>query len=320
MTSLSGTAYQPVRAPRTFRLPVRGLDYHVREWGSSDACSPIVMLHGGRDSSASFQFLVDAMSQGRHVIAPDWRGHGRTQWAAGAYWHSDFLCDLDSIISVVSPDAPVTLIGHSMGGNIAALFAGLRPGRVSRLVILDSLGNTLDKSPVHVLEELRDQLSAQGSPPVARRFADVPSLARRLMQANPRLEEPKALFLTDIAAHANPDGSVGWPHDPTFKRSRPSLHSVADWADVWSRITAPVLCLLSSDPRPNGADGHEVHVRERVSHFASIEVHRLAETSHNLHVDAPNRVADLIETFLRAPVDRPAQHSSRNAEESREHP
>jgi pimeloyl-ACP methyl ester carboxylesterase len=113
--------------------------YHVREWGA-DGAPQLFLLHGWMDVSASFQFLVDALSADWRVIAPDWRGFGLTEWRGDAYWFPDYLGDLDAILRFYSPEAAVTLIGHSMGGNVACLYAGVRPARVRRLVALDAFG------------------------------------------------------------------------------------------------------------------------------------------------------------------------------------
>ena len=106
----------------------------------------LVMVHGFMDVGASFQFVVDAMAAAgdgaRCVVAPDWRGFGRSEapGATDAYWFADYLGDLDALLDALSPDAPVDLLGHSMGGNVAMAYAGVRPGRVRRLVNLEGFG------------------------------------------------------------------------------------------------------------------------------------------------------------------------------------
>ena len=120
-------------------LNVRGLRYHVRTWG--DTADPkLVLLHGWMDVSASFQFLVDALRRDWYVIAPDWRGFGLSEWAPDGYWFPDYVADLDVLLRQLSPKAPVNLVGHSLGGNVAALYAGIRPARVARLVNLEGFG------------------------------------------------------------------------------------------------------------------------------------------------------------------------------------
>src|SRR5881396_1630908 len=123
-------------------VPVRGLRYHCRCWG--DARAPkLFMLHGWMDVSASFQFVVDALRGDWRVIAPDWRGFGLSEWAkSDSYWFPDYFADLDRLLAHFQPDSPAMLAGHSMGGNVAAMYAGIRPERVAKLVNLEGLGLT----------------------------------------------------------------------------------------------------------------------------------------------------------------------------------
>src|SRR5437867_3764938 len=115
-------------------VPVRGLRYHCRCWGDERA-TKLFMLHGWMDVSASFQFLVDALRRDWRVIAPDWRGFGLSEWAkSDSYWFPDYFADLDRLLEHFHPDSPATLVGHSMGGNVAAMYAGIRPERVEKLV------------------------------------------------------------------------------------------------------------------------------------------------------------------------------------------
>jgi pimeloyl-ACP methyl ester carboxylesterase len=118
---------------------IRNLRYHVRCWGNPQAPA-LFLLHGWMDVSASFQFLVDCLERPWHVIAPDWRGFGLTEWARDGYWFPDYYADLEALLEIYQPDAPVCLVDHSMGGNVACIYAGVRPQRVARLVSLEGFG------------------------------------------------------------------------------------------------------------------------------------------------------------------------------------
>src|SRR6187551_1330955 len=118
---------------------IRNLRYHVRTWGDLNA-PKLFLLHGWMDVSASFQFLVDCLQRAWCVIAPDWRGFGLTEWAHEGYWFPDYYADLEALLDLYQPDSPVFLVGHSMGGNIAATYAGLRPERIAKLATLEGMG------------------------------------------------------------------------------------------------------------------------------------------------------------------------------------
>ena len=112
-------SYKPCKVARCEFIEIRSLKCHVRRWGPADA-PPLVLLHGSRDCGATFQFMIDAFARDYHFIAPDWRGYGRTDWNPQGYWFQDYLVDLDLMLDALVPDTPVTLIGHSLGGQVAA--------------------------------------------------------------------------------------------------------------------------------------------------------------------------------------------------------
>ena len=115
---------------------LRGRRQHVRIWGE-DTAPALFLLHGWGDVGASFQFVVDALRRDWRVIAPDWHGFGLSQWNDGAYWFPDYLADLDALLDHFSPEQAVQIAGHSMGGIVASLYAGIRPQRVARFANLE---------------------------------------------------------------------------------------------------------------------------------------------------------------------------------------
>jgi len=101
--------YQARRIARSEFIPIRNLSYHVQVWGKPSADrTPLVMVHGWMDVAASYQFVVDAMAQDHYIIAPDWRGYGKT--ASGGvdnFWFPDYLADLDFLLDHYAPsDGP----------------------------------------------------------------------------------------------------------------------------------------------------------------------------------------------------------------------
>jgi pimeloyl-ACP methyl ester carboxylesterase len=276
-------------------LTVRGVPYHVRRWGAPDAPG-IVVLHGSKDGSWTFQFLVDALTRSWSVSAPDWRGHGRSGWTPGGYWLHDFVSDLDRLLDELSPDGPATIVGHSLGGNVAGLYAGLRPDRVKALVSLDGFGPPTRHLGIEGFDLLR--MALERGPGSQAPMASFDGAVRRLMRANPRLTKDRAVALAADAAELRPDGSVVWRHDPSFGGSLPSLRTIDEWHAIWRRIEADVLWVASTDPRPGGITfGSEAFERRRAM-MPTVRVEVVPDTSHNLHHDAPNAVATLVEAFL----------------------
>lgn len=278
-------------------LSVRGLRYHLREWGEPGAPG-IFMLHGWMDVSASFQFIVDALASDWHVIAPDWRGFGRTEWRGDAYWFPDYLGDLDAILDLFSPEQAVNLVGHSLGGNVACIYAGVRPARVRRLVALDAFG-LADTSPEQAPGRLEKWLRDLAAPAVFRGYADEEALAARLQSDNPRLSVERARFLAGHLGEADSGGAIRLAGDPAHKRVNPVLYRRAEVLACWRRVSAPTLWIEPDVPalrRRLGVDD-DAHAEARAA-FRDFREVRLPDCGHNLHHDQPGEVARIIENFL----------------------
>lgn len=280
-------------------LEVRGLRYHVRRW-PQDGAPRLFLLHGWMDVSASFQFLADALQGSWDVYAPDWRGYGLTQWGkADCYWLPDYIADLDFILDKLQPDSAVNLVGHSLGGNVASLYAGIRPERVARLVNLEGFGlpaTRPEQAPgryARWLDELHD-------PPGLRPYKDFAELAERLRQANPRLTAERAAFL---ARHWGRDAGregVVLRGDPAHKIVNPVLYRYEEVRACWQQVSAPVLWVDGAESTALqrmklDAAAHA----ERRNSFAKLTYASIPGAGHMLHHDQPEAVARLIEDFLR---------------------
>ncbi len=175
------------------RLALRGLEHRVLTWGRRDA-PMLFLLHGWMDVGASFQFLVDALRGTWHVVAPDLRGFGQSAWQPQGYWFADYIADLEALLDHFAPGQAVNLVGHSLGGNIAMHYAGVRPQRVARLVSLDGFGIPAE-DPGAAPGKYAKWLDALRDPPSFRPYADLDAVAARLRKNNPRLPADKAAFL-----------------------------------------------------------------------------------------------------------------------------
>lgn len=280
-------------------LPIRGLSYHLREWGRRGA-APVVLLHGWMDVSASFQFVVDELAGDWHLIAPDWRGFGRTEaLPTDCYWFPDYLGDLDALLDVISPHQPVMLIGHSMGGNVALMYAGVRPQRVRALVNLEGFGlhdTTPDMAPARYarwLDELREQ-------PPLRDYVSREAVALRLRKTNPRLTAERADFLAQHWAVPTTDGRWRLAADPAHRLVNPVLYRWAEVAACWAQIACPVLWVEGAATDAHKWAGDAAELERRRAAIRNCRTATVPDAGHMLHHDQPARVARLIEEFLAA--------------------
>ncbi|VTU33089.1 alpha/beta fold hydrolase [Variovorax sp. PBL-E5] len=302
--------YQALRPSRSEFVPVRNLRYHVRLWGEpSPARPPLVLLHGWMDVAASWQFVVDALAEARWVLAPDWRGFGLTDGGGvDNYWMPDYLADLDWLLDHYAGDTPIDLVGHSMGGNIAMQYSGVRPQRVRRLVNLEGFGMAplrADEAPARFGKWI-DQLKRlhRGEMGLAT-YPEAGGVARRLMKTNPRLTQDKADWLAAhwSVARRQPDGREAWEilGDPAHKIINANLFRVDETLALYACIAAPLLAVEAADDSlgrwwKGGYTLADYH--ERLKTVPDTRIACVEDAGHMLHHDQPARVAALIDAFL----------------------
>jgi len=279
---------------------IRNLRYHVRTWG--DARSPkLFLLHGWMDVSASFQFLVDCLERDWYVVAPDWRGFGLTEWARDGYWFPDYYADLDALLDIYEPKAPVSLVAHSMGGNIAGVYAGVRPHRVAKLISLEGFGASRTK-PEDAPARFERWLDEVLEPPQFGPYASFDAVAARLKKNNARLADDKALFLAQHWAKQIAPGVVTLNSDSKHKMVNPVLNRIEEVFACWQRITAPVLWVSGADSSARGwrADIAS-QLAQRKAAIPNLSEVVLPECGHMMHHDQPEQLARVIEDFLTTP-------------------
>jgi len=298
--------YQVKRISHSEFVPIRNLNYHVRVWGEpSPDKTPLVIVHGWMDVAASYQFVVDALSHNHYVIAPDWRGYGQTpSGGVDNFWFPDYLADLDFLLDHYAPQTQVNLVGHSMGGNVAMLYAGVRPQRIRRLVNLEGFGmpaTTPDEAPGRYARWMDDLKKLHRGEMALKAYDTVDGVARRLMKTNPRLGADKANWLAQHWARQDAQGKWAILGDPAHKVSHAQLYRLEEVQAIYARISMPVLMVEASDDSMalwwKGKFTLAEH-HERIRVVPQLEIVRVEDAGHMLHHDQPQALAALIERFL----------------------
>lgn len=277
-------------------LTVRGLRHRIHRWGNP-ALPPVLLLHGWMDSGMSFQFLADHLADRWHLIAPDWRGFGDTAWDPNGYWFPDYLADLDALLNHFSPDNPTRVAGHSMGGSVAFLYAGVRPERVSHLVSLDAAGindTRSDEAPARYarwLEQLRDP--ARFSP-----IADQAAALALVRKLAPNLDPGKSGFLAQQWVRPGTDGALHLPHDPRHKHVNPVLYRRDEARACWRLITAPTLLVLARDGHVYKKWESEL-CADMTAYIPHLRMEVL-DCGHMVHVERAEELAGILNSFMSA--------------------
>jgi len=302
--------YEVQRPSTSSWVPLRGCRYHVRHWGDSASdATPLVLAHGWMDVAASYQFMVDALSEAfvnqRPIIAMDWRGYGLTEAPpTDSYWFPDYLADLDALLDALYPGRTIDLVGHSMGGNVVMMYAGSRPERIRRLVNLEGFGMPVTRpaqAPGRMaqwLDEIKAQRQGDND---LKAYADATGVAARLMKTNRRLSQDKADWLARHWARPGPDGQWRILGDAAHKVVNPYLYHVEEALEMYRRISAPVLAVEASDDSlgqwwKGKYTLPEYH--ERLKSVPQVDIAMIQDAGHMLHHDQPQALARRLEQFL----------------------
>jgi len=274
------------------------LRLHYVVW-SNPGKPPLILLHGGRDHSRNWDPLVAQLHRDWHIIAPDLRGHGDSQWASdGQYSMAAYIYDLTQLIHQQQL-APVTLIGHSLGGNIALRYTGIYPETVRRVVSIEGLGLSpkaqTERAKINIDERLRNWIEQQRdlAHRQPRRYPSLSEACARMLEANPHLSPELAQHLTEHGVAQNEDGSYSWKFDNYVRSWPPHDISQAEIEQLWARINCPTLLVYGQDswasnPQKDG----------RARHFQNSQVALVENAGHWVHHDQPDRFLHLLQEFL----------------------
>lgn len=288
------------RPSQSVSLSIRNLRLHVRQWPAAQAreCPLKIILHGWLDLSATWQRVVDYLPTDWAIAAPDQRGFGLSDNAGDTYWFYDYLADLDLLLEQLSPDAPVDLIGHSMGSQVAALYAGVQPARVRKLVALDGF-YLPQTSPERAPLQLRNWFKELREVPAEKRYPDLETLAQRIQQRQPGLDHASALQIADCWSTPTDDGQIRLLGDNRHRQRGPLLYRDEEAKAIFSQVTAPTLILDAGASHLRAMAQNDIRL-QRIACFAQHQHEHIPQAGHMLHFDAPQATATAITQFLDA--------------------
>jgi pimeloyl-ACP methyl ester carboxylesterase len=274
------------------------LRLHYVDWGNPDA-PPLLLVHGGQDHCRNWDWVAAQLRKDWHVIAPDLRGHGNSEWSAdGSYPMANYVYDLAQLIHQQEL-APVTIVAHSMGGNIALRYTGIHPENVRKLVAIEGLGPSPKmlaeraERPVHerLAKWIQDTRALAGRLP--RRYHSIEDAFARMQAENTHLSPDQARHLTHHGVNQNEDGTYSWKFDNYVRVWPPYDISQSELHQLWGRITCPTLLLYgkeswASNPEEDG----------RIAHFNTAKVVTFEKAGHWVHHDRLEDFLALMRDFL----------------------
>lgn len=274
------------------------LRLHYVDWGN-DGAPPMLMIHGGRDHCRNWDWVAEALRHDYHIIAPDLRGHGDSQWMiGGGYTQIDYVYDIAQLLHQTGMN-PVTIVAHSLGGSIALAYAGLFPETVHKLIAIEGLGPSPQLIKQRIEQPIAERLHAwvgdlrKQSGRMPRRYPTLEDAYERMQSENPHLTEAQARHLTIHGSNQNEDGTYSWKFDNYVRAFPPIGLEPRQQQELWSRITCPTLLFRgteswASDPEADG----------RARYFKNARVENVSGAGHWVHHDQLDEFLRLTRDFL----------------------
>lgn len=290
-------SYRPRRAARAGLVTLRGRRFGLMSWGPADA-APVLMLHGWLDCAAAWQLLVDELPDSWHCLALDWSGYGASEWRPDGYCYAHYFADLEALLAQIAPAGAQRVIAHSLGGTIASMYAGIRPGRLRWLANLEGFG--LPDVPVtKVPGRIAQWLDAQATQEPHGSYPDLTELVGRIRQANPGLDAAAAGYLAQVWAEPAPRGGWRLRCDPRHRDPSPIRYQRAEIEACWAQAALPLLLLGGECSQFRAGPGAAEPPARWAALFprAQVQVAGVGNAGHLLHYEQPHAVARLIAAF-----------------------
>jgi len=271
------------------------LKLHYVDWGNPE--KPLmVMVHGGRDHCRNWDWAAVNLRDHYHVIAPDLRGHGDSDWAiGGSYSMIDYVLDLAQLMQAVAHE-PATLIGHSLGGGIVLEYSGTFPETVKEVVSIEGLGpppgmiraTAAHQRMVNWISQMQE-LSRRK----VREYATVEEALGRMRRANPHLTHAQASHLTIWGVRRNENGTYSWKFDNYVHATSPYMFNNKDARDIWGQIKSPALLIRGAE-----SWGGDWVKDGRFSAFKSAQTVTIEQAGHWVHHDQLAGFLAVVHRFL----------------------
>ena len=274
------------------------LRLHYVDWGNQDA-PPLILVHGGRDHCRNWDWVAAALRKDWHIIAPDLRGHGDSAWTSdGQYSMAAYVYDLAQLIHQQGL-APVSIVAHSLGGNISLRYAGVYPEKIRRLVAIEGLGPSPrvlgERATKGIAERTRTWIEEQRgiSARLIRRYPTIEDAFRRMQEENKHLSPEQARHLTQHGVNQNEDGTYSWKFDNYLRSWPPYEMTTEEVEQLWAAITCPTLLVYGKESWASNPD-----TDGRLRHFRNARVAMFERAGHWVHHDRLEGFLEEVRSFL----------------------
>ncbi|XP_060916911.1 serine hydrolase-like protein isoform X1 [Labrus mixtus] len=313
MQAMKGVRYLQTRAVTQavseLSVPVPWGEIRGRVWGP-DHGRPVLCLHGWADNCGTFNTLIPFLPKEYRYVAVDLAGHGQSSHRPPGVFYAfpSYVMDVRRVVDALQW-SKFSIIGHSMGGNIAGMFSALYPEMVDSIVLLDSYGflPSDQKEIPEVMRKGMDEMLQyeKKTGEDKRRVYTYEKAAERLLAANPNLSEQSVHVLLERGL-VQVEGGVMFSRDFRINLKNIARISLEQSVELHSKIQASVLVILAEA----GFDKLYLKAKDQKTAMSALlqayrdRNHTVVKIpgDHHVHLNNPEAVAPLVTDFLQAKV------------------
>jgi pimeloyl-ACP methyl ester carboxylesterase len=277
--------------PEQFReIPALGVTVHAVE-RNPGGFPALLFLHGWLDHCRGFDWVIESLPASFRTIALDFRGHGRSGHLPGGLYHlTDYLADVEFTLDACRLEQ-VHLVGHSLGGTVALLYAAARPDRVASVTAIESLGPP-GTGTDRTIQRMRRFVADLHKPSLKRVYRSAEQAAARLRENNTGLSEAAAL---QLARHGTRpvEGGVQFTFDPAHRRAFGVSLNEEQILAYFRAVECPVQVIAGSRGLTLG-DERMINRLRALRARQPVQV----EGGHHVHLDSPAEIARRVGDFV----------------------
>lgn len=259
----------------------------------------MILIHGFSNEARIWDDFVPGVADHYRVLALDQRGHGESDWhPEAAYDYDDFVADLEAVIDGLGIERCV-VVGHSLGGRVAMLYAGRHPEKLAGLVIVDSAPELDRRGTTRISMD-----TAEHKDPT---FGSVAEYERMLAHAYPAATPASLKRMAQYGVRKTEDGRYVLRMDTSFRgavagaeadaaaiEARHEAYREEMW-DSLEKILCPTLVVRGAASDVVSADVADRMVEESL---AKGQLAVVPQAGHSVMTDNPEGFNKAVESFV----------------------
>ncbi|MCE9501653.1 MAG: alpha/beta hydrolase [Leptospira sp.] len=258
----------------------------------------LLLLHGFGDSKETFIFIEEFLCKHFNIVGFDFRGHGDSEWKKdGLYNYAENLIDMHNVAGKYLGEK-FSILGHSLGGGLAARYAGLFPEKLDMLFCIEGFSGIIPVARERErmrgwLDKSREKSNRGSSDLKQKTFRSMEEASLRLGILYSQLPKEKVDILAGNLVRETEKGQFVWKNDPATKNGTAIPFPPEISRALWKSIDSPVFIAFGKNTHLRANNLEEV-----LTHFKNLDYREIEGAGHNIHHDQPELLITAMQECL----------------------